>query len=100
MEPREIISRLDELSARCDVSLESLSDEHEIRALQASFLSGKGEISVLQKLIKEVPPKNRREVGQAFITLTDFSNLENLAMSDKDKMFKVEKGVVSYAQRS
>jgi len=38
-----------------------------------------------------------REVGQAFITLTDFSNLENLAMSDKDKMFKVEKGVVSYA---
>lgn len=37
-----------------------------------------------------------REVGQAFITLTDFSNLDNLVMSGNDKMFKVEKGNVSY----
>ncbi|OGU35336.1 MAG: DNA recombination protein RecF [Ignavibacteria bacterium GWB2_35_6b] len=38
-----------------------------------------------------------REVGQAFITMTDFNNIESLAISEKDKIIKVEKGAVVYA---
>ncbi|MBU2491043.1 MAG: DNA replication and repair protein RecF [Bacteroidetes bacterium] len=38
-----------------------------------------------------------REVGQAFITMTDFNNIESLHISEKDKIIKVEKGAVAYA---
>lgn len=38
-----------------------------------------------------------REVGQAFITMTDFNNIESLEILDNDKIIKVEKGTVAYA---
>ncbi|MCP4676988.1 MAG: phenylalanine--tRNA ligase subunit alpha [Deltaproteobacteria bacterium] len=66
MEPGEIISSLDGLGSRFESELKGLSDEQAIRALQATFLSGKGEVTKLRKLIKEVPPEARKGVGQAF----------------------------------
>lgn len=38
-----------------------------------------------------------REIGQAFITMTDFNNIERLEISERDKIIKVEKGAVVYA---
>ena len=37
------------------------------------------------------------EVGQAFITLTDFGNFEFLQVSDEDKVIKLNKGAMVYA---
>lgn len=37
------------------------------------------------------------EVGQAFITLTDFSNLSFLNMGDEDRIFRIEKGAIANA---
>lgn len=38
-----------------------------------------------------------REVGQAFITLTDFSNLTFLNIREEDNVFRIRNGVISYA---
>ena len=38
-----------------------------------------------------------REVGQAFITMTDFNNINSLEILNEDKIIKVEKGAVAYA---
>lgn len=38
-----------------------------------------------------------RKIGQAFITLTDFSNSDLLIKSDRDLLVKVDKGNVAYA---
>lgn len=38
-----------------------------------------------------------REVGQAFITLTDFSNLSFLKIKDEDMVFKLKDGVIANA---
>lgn len=37
------------------------------------------------------------EIGQAFITMTDFSNIEKLRLNDNDKIFNVERGKVAHA---
>ncbi len=37
------------------------------------------------------------EVGQAFITMTDFTKYENLHKFDSSKLIKVEKGLINYA---
>jgi DNA replication and repair protein RecF len=37
------------------------------------------------------------EVGQAFITLTDFGNFEFLKVSDMDKVIKLKNGIMNYA---
>jgi len=37
-----------------------------------------------------------KEVGQAFITMTDFSNLSDLAKSDSDLLIRVNNGTVAY----
>lgn len=41
--------------------------------------------------------KYMKKIGQAFITLTDFSNFEHLTKSDDDLIINIEKGHVSYA---
>lgn len=66
MEPRNIISRLNELGDEFETKLETLNAEQPIRALQASYLGNKSEIASLQKQIKDVPKEARKEVGQAF----------------------------------
>ncbi len=71
MEPNEIISQLDGLCARFEGELGSLKDEQSVRALQAAFLGGKGEVTALRKLLKEVPNDRKREVGQAFNAVKD-----------------------------
>ena len=38
-----------------------------------------------------------REVGQAFITLTDFSNLSFLSMGEEDRIFNIQGGVIANA---
>lgn len=38
-----------------------------------------------------------REVGQAFITLTDFTNIDFIQQSDKDNIIKLKQGAVAYA---
>jgi phenylalanyl-tRNA synthetase alpha chain len=65
MEPNEIISKLDALGSRFEAALNESGDEQSIRALQASFLGSKGEVTALRKLMKDVPPESRKEVGQA-----------------------------------
>ncbi len=37
------------------------------------------------------------EVGQAFITMTDFSRLESLKKNDSDKIIEVKNGTIAYA---
>ncbi len=37
-----------------------------------------------------------KKIGQAFITLTDFTNTDNLIRDDKDRMIQVNKGEVEY----
>jgi len=39
-----------------------------------------------------------KEIGQAFITLTDYSNFDHITKSDNDLLMKVENGIVKYAQ--
>ena len=69
MEPKEIIGALDTLGQRFEDEIKNASDEQEIRALQASFLGGKGEVTALRKLLKDVPNESKKEVGQAFNTV-------------------------------
>ena len=66
MDPKQIIEKLESLAAQFDEQLKTVASEQEIRALQASFLGGKGEVSELQKLIGQVPAEARRDVGRAF----------------------------------
>ncbi|MCP4605444.1 MAG: phenylalanine--tRNA ligase subunit alpha [Proteobacteria bacterium] len=66
MEPSEITAKLDVLLDRFETELSKIGDEQAIRAFQAAFLGGKGEVTALRKLIKEVSPKARKEVGQVF----------------------------------
>lgn len=68
MDPKEIIARLQELADRFDASLAGRSSEQEIRELQAAFVGKKGEIAQLQKMLGQIPPEARKEVGQAFNT--------------------------------
>jgi phenylalanyl-tRNA synthetase alpha chain len=84
MEPNEIINKLDELGNRFEAQLKALADEQSIRALQASFTGKKGEVTALQKLIKQVPAEARKDVGKAFnkakqkISTACLSAIENL----------------------
>lgn len=41
--------------------------------------------------------KYLKEIGQAFITMTDFANVEGLELSDNDTVIKVHKGTAEYA---
>lgn len=66
MEPREIITKLKALGVRFETESATLDDEQAVRALQATYLGGKGEITALRKLLKDVPKESKREVGQAF----------------------------------
>ncbi len=65
MEPLEIISRLNSLKDLFASDLDRFTDEQTIRAHQAAFLGAKGKVTELQKLMKQVPQKAKREVGQA-----------------------------------
>ncbi len=66
MDPAEIIARLDDLGRQFEARLEALDQEQAIRACQAAYLGGKGEVTALRKLIKQVEPAARKTVGQAF----------------------------------
>jgi phenylalanyl-tRNA synthetase alpha chain len=66
MEPKEIITNLEVLGVRFETESAALADEQAVRALQAAYLGGKGEITALRKLLKDVPKESKREVGQAF----------------------------------
>jgi phenylalanyl-tRNA synthetase alpha chain len=66
MDPKEIIARLDDLGKKFESQLDKLDHEQAIRALRATFLGGKGEVTALRKLIKKVESKARKEVGQSF----------------------------------
>jgi len=67
-------------------------------------ITGKTPIFLLDDVFGELD-KNRsikiscylREVGQAFITLTDFANMSFLKRDEKDKLMYVKNGEVSYA---
>ena len=69
MEPKQIIENLDALCARFESESAALTDEQSVRALQAAYLGGKGEVTALRKLLKDVPKEHKREVGQAFNTV-------------------------------
>jgi phenylalanyl-tRNA synthetase alpha chain len=66
MDPQGIIARLEELAGRFETSLADLATEQQIRELQASFLGKKGEIGRLKKLLGQIPPESRKDVGRAF----------------------------------
>ncbi len=83
MDPKEITDALDALGERFESALGALADEQSIRALQASFLGGKGEVTALRKLLRDLPPQNRKEVGQAFNRAKDrISNATGKALAD------------------
>jgi phenylalanyl-tRNA synthetase alpha chain len=66
MNPSEMIGRLAELAAGCEAALAGLGDEQAIRELQAAYLGKKGRVTELQRLLGEVPPDARKDVGRAF----------------------------------
>jgi phenylalanyl-tRNA synthetase alpha chain len=66
MDPEGIIARLHELSDQFGAGLADLATEQQIRALQASYLGKKGELSQLKKLLGKIPSESRKDVGQAF----------------------------------
>ena len=66
MEPQEIVAKLEDLGTRFESEIESADDEQAMRSLQASFLGGKGLVTDLRKLIKQVPAEAKKEVGLAF----------------------------------
>ncbi len=65
MEPRQIIEKLGQLAERYEAELGQASDEQAIRAGQAAYLGNKGEVTALQKLMKDIEPKARKDVGRA-----------------------------------
>ena len=65
MSPQEIIERLEELSSVFASEIEGLKTEQEIRNKQAAYLGAKGEVTSLQKLMKDVPKESKRDVGKA-----------------------------------
>lgn len=65
MEPQQIIERLAQLAKRYEAELEQALDEQAIRATQASYLGNKGEVTALQKLMKDIEPAARKDVGRA-----------------------------------
>jgi len=66
MDPQGIIARLEELAEQFAARLAELATEQQIRELQANFLGKKGEIGQLKKLLGQLPPESRKDVGRAF----------------------------------
>lgn len=66
MSATELISRLETLGEEFDSAIAPLSDEQEIRNVQARFVGKKGEVSKLMKQMGKLPPEDRRTVGAAF----------------------------------
>jgi phenylalanyl-tRNA synthetase alpha chain len=83
MKPNEIIGALEDLSGRFRLELLEMSDEQAIRAHQAAFLGGKGEVTALRKLIKDVPKEARKDVGQAFNRVKDQISLAATAAIER-----------------
>jgi len=91
MDPHEIIEKLDELGNRFEAKLSDLMSEQRIRAHQAAFLGGKGEVTALRKLIGQVPKDSKKAVGQAFnrvkerIGTASSAALERLRREESEK---------------
>lgn len=66
MDPKEIIAKLQLLTEQFVADLHAQPTEQSIRDLQAAYLSKKGKVGGLQKLLGQVEPSQRKEVGQAF----------------------------------
>ena len=71
MDPKEIKAALNALGMRFETELEALGDEPSIRALQASYLGGKGEVTELRRCLKDLEKASLKEVGQAFNYVKD-----------------------------
>jgi phenylalanyl-tRNA synthetase alpha chain len=91
MDPKAIIGDLDTLGEQFEVELKAQEGEQAIRALQASYLGGRGKVTALRKLLKEVPNERRKEVGQAFNAVKDrisgaaANAIENLKSAEAGK---------------
>jgi phenylalanyl-tRNA synthetase alpha chain len=83
MEPKEIINKLDGLLSRFGTEAAALRDEQAARSLQAFYLGAKGEVTALQKLLKEIPNEAKREVGKAFNAVKDKIESATAAALDK-----------------
>jgi phenylalanyl-tRNA synthetase alpha chain len=84
MNSGEIVSRLRELGDAFESELRSRPSEVDIRALQAGYLGGKGEVTALRKLLGKIPAEERKAVGQAFNEVKD--RIERAAASAIDTL--------------
>ncbi|MDD5308815.1 MAG: phenylalanine--tRNA ligase subunit alpha [Deltaproteobacteria bacterium] len=82
MNSGEIVSRLRELGDAFKADLKSRESEMDIRALQAAYLGGKGEVTALRKMLGKIPAEERRTVGQALNDVKD--RIEKAATSAID----------------
>ncbi len=71
MPQHPLISRLEELAAHFTDAIAPLTDEQEIRNVQARFLGKKGEASAVMKQLGKLAPDERRAVGEAFNRVKD-----------------------------
>jgi phenylalanyl-tRNA synthetase alpha chain len=62
----DLISRLEALEQEFQGLLRPLSEEQELRALQAKYLGKKGAVSLLMREMGKVPNEDKKAVGQAF----------------------------------
>ncbi|WP_428264021.1 phenylalanine--tRNA ligase subunit alpha [Haliangium sp.] len=63
---QELIVRIEELGNQFAAAIEPLTDEQEIRNLQAQYMGRKGQVSQLMKQMGKVPAQDRRTVGEVF----------------------------------
>ncbi|MDJ0763115.1 MAG: phenylalanine--tRNA ligase subunit alpha [Myxococcota bacterium] len=61
-----MIAQLSALKEQFESGLVQVTDEQAIRAHQAAFLGAKGAVTTLSRMIKDVPPEARPEVGRVF----------------------------------
>jgi phenylalanyl-tRNA synthetase alpha chain len=67
----ELIARIDDLGKQFAREIEPLTDEQEIRNLQAQYMGKKGQVSQLMKHLGAVPAEHRRAVGEMFNRVKD-----------------------------
>lgn len=64
----DIISKANSLAESAIAEIGNATDLKQLDAVRVKFLGKKGDISLLMKELKNVPPENRRDVGQAINT--------------------------------
>ncbi len=79
--------KLDQLRAEALDAVKAAGSKEALEELRVGYLGRKGEITALSKQIKNVPPENRREFGQAVNELKN-----NVAKAIENRLGDLKKG--------